>query len=305
LTKPFQILAQVRSPDGSIIALQEHDGEYYIKHNGRQLMSTIATVSELLLSDLGCRQIKATPKPRVLIGGMGLGFTLKRVLEMAPTDAVVHVSELLPEIVQWNRELLGNVNGKLLEDPRVVVLVKDVFEVMQNAVHDRYDAILLDVDHTPSSWVQKNNRRLYERSGFGAVKRALKPGGLVAYWSATHEPEFVHRMRAAGFYTQIYEAKAHTTAKRAVHRIYVGAAESTPTGSESSASKQATKRPVAAGARPSSTGAAGKSVRRRKTEATREASHPFLSPRQIAGLARKERRRAESKPARSQNKLAK
>ena len=221
--KPFQTLAKVRSPDGSLITLHEHDGEHYIKHNGRQLMSTIATVSELRLAELGCRHLGKVPAPRVLIGGLGLGFTLKRVLEIVGKNAVVHVSELLPEVVQWNRELLGKVNGGLLKDPRVEVLVQDVFQVLRGVSGAaRYDAILLDVDHTPASWVQAKNARLYERSGFNAVGRALAPNGLAAYWSAGEEPLFVQRLGQAGFHVETHDAKAYPSAKRAVHRIYVG-----------------------------------------------------------------------------------
>ena len=221
--KPFHNLAQIQSPDGSRITLHEHDGQYYIKHNGRQLMSTIATVSELLLADYGCRNLRHAPEPRILIGGLGLGFTLKRVLEIAGPRAVVHVSELLPEVVQWNRELLRHVNGRLLEDPRVEVLVKDVFKVLRaTTAENAYDVILLDTDHTPSSWVTSANARLYDRGGFQSVARALRPNGLVAYWSAQAEPEFVQRLGRAGFHVTTFDAKAHPTAKRAAHRIYVG-----------------------------------------------------------------------------------
>jgi spermidine synthase len=221
--KPFQTLAQTQSPDGSRITLHLHDGEYYIKHNGRQLMSTIATVSELLLADHGCRHLRTQGAPRILIGGLGLGFTLRRVLEKVGPEAVVHVSELLPEVVAWNRELLRGVNGALLEDPRVSVLEEDVFKVLRRSKgEDAYDSILLDTDHTPSSWVQATNVRLYERNGFNHVSRALRPDGLVAYWSAGDEPDFVQRLSRAGFRVQTFEAKAYPTAKRAAHRIYVG-----------------------------------------------------------------------------------
>ena len=303
--KPFQTLAKVRSPDGSSITLHEHDGEYYIKHNGRQLMSTIATVSELALADLGCRQIRNLKAPRVLIGGLGLGFTLKRVLEIAGKDAIVHVSELLPEVISWNRDFLQKVNGALLKDTRVTVLPEDVFKVMRESKNEPYDAILLDVDHTPSSWVQVQNFRLYERAGFTAVTLSLKPGGLVAYWSAGDEPEFAHRLRRAGFGVQTYEAKAHTTAKRAVHRIYLGTPLPKETESpENETPAQATKpngasrpgrpsNPRSArpgGARPPST---GRPSRRQGTQ--KAAPHPFLSPRQAEGIAKKARRKSEAK----------
>ena len=197
--------------------------------------------------------------------------------------------------MQWNRDLLRGVNGNLLEDPRVKVLVKDVFKVMRESGNDRYDAILLDVDHTPSSWVQKDNRRLYERAGFHVVRRALKPSGLVAYWSAGDEPDFLNRLRSAGFFTQAYEAKAHTTAKRAAHRIYVGAPDA---GFQAARASNSAKTPksTAGGKSPLRTKDSARSNARRG-EPKRPAAHPFLSPRQIAGMAKKERRKAEAKPA--------
>jgi spermidine synthase len=257
--KPFLTLAKVHCPDGSLITLHEHDGEHYIKHNGRQLMSTIATVSELRLAELGCRHLGKVAVPRVLIGGLGLGFTLKRVLEMVSKKAVVHVSELLPEVVQWNRELLGKVNGELLKDPRVEVLIQDVFQVLKGVSGAaRYDAILLDVDHTPASWVQAKNARLYERSGFHAVGRALAPNGLVAYWSAGDEPLFVQRLGSAGFQVQTHEAKAHPTAKRAVHRIYVGSLLPEPENDPQSESAPVPrKRPARPSKRPGTSPRAG------------------------------------------------
>ena len=102
----------------------------------------------------------------MLIGGLGLGYSLQRVLELVGPNATVHVAELLPEVVAWNREFLGSVNGELLNDPRVKVLVRDVFEVIRQAPKPSYDAILLDVDNGPTSFVQAKNSRIYKRSGF-------------------------------------------------------------------------------------------------------------------------------------------
>ncbi len=186
-------------------------------------MSTIATESELLLGDYGCRKIPKDGKSRVLIGGLGLGFTLRRVLELVGPDSEVEVAELLPEVVAWNKDFLGHVNGRLLEDPRVTVRIADVFEVIRQSRGDRmFDAILLDTDHTPSSWVQASNVRLYGRNGFSLVAKALRPKGVVAYWSAGHEPEFVQKLAHAGFQVRTFEAKTYPGAKRAAHRIYVG-----------------------------------------------------------------------------------
>jgi spermidine synthase len=218
--KPFRNLAETRTPDGSRFSLHEHDGEYFLKLNGRQLMSTTSTVSEIMLADLPCRQFGLRPV-KVLIGGLGLGFSLKRVLELTGPDAKVEVAELLPEVVAWNREFLQGVNGKLLNDKRVKVLTQDVYEVIRLAPKPSYDAILLDVDNGPTSMVQKENKRLYRRRGFDLIARALNPGGQVAFWSAVPEPDFVVALARAGFKTRAVPAKATEKSKRAQHVIYI------------------------------------------------------------------------------------
>lgn len=218
---PFKNLAQVRLPEGSVISLHEHDGDFFLKHNGRQLMSTTATESELELADHGCAHLARHPAPRILIGGLGLGYTLRRALELTGPGAVVEVSELIPEVITWNEQYLAGINGGLLKDPRVKVLAEDVFAIIKRAAAAPYDAILLDVDHTPASWVQAKNARLYDRHGFQLLERALSPLGRAAYWSATDEPEFVRRLSNAGFAVKAFEAKAYPNAKRAAHRIYL------------------------------------------------------------------------------------
>ena len=219
--KPFRNLARTRTADGSQFTLHEHDGDFFLKLNGRQLMSTTSTTSELLLAELPCKRLASVAAPRVLIGGLGLGFSLRRVLELVRKDATVQVAELLPEVVAWNREFLGAVNGALLDDPRVEVLVADVFEVIRRAGPAAYDAILLDVDNGPTSYVQAKNSRLYDRHGFGLIRRALKADGRVAFWSACAEPAFVQALARAGFKAEGFEAKAHERARRAAHCIYV------------------------------------------------------------------------------------
>ena len=219
--KPFQNLAHTRTPDGSQFTLHEHDGDYFLKLNGRQLMSTTSTTSELLLAQLPCARLAGQPQARVLIGGLGLGFSLRRVLALVGKSATVQVAELLPEVVAWNRQFLRAVNGALLDDPRVEVLVGDVFEIIRRAGPAAYDAILLDVDNGPTSFVQPKNARLYDRHGFGLIRRTLRPGGKVAFWSACEEPGFVRSLSRAGFTTEAVPAKAHDRAKRAAHVIYV------------------------------------------------------------------------------------
>jgi len=220
--KPFRNLAETRTPDGSRLSLHEHDGEYFMKLNSRQLMSSTSTTSEILLAEQACLQVGHRPEPRVLIGGLGLGFSLKRVLEMIGPSGLVHVAELLPEVVTWNREQLASLNGSLLLDKRAEVLVEDVFAVIRRGSRAPYDAILLDVDNGPTSFVQKKNSRLYGRRGLKLIYHALKPGGRVAFWSAEPEPGFLDQLSRAGFASEEFPAKAHERAKRCAHMIYVG-----------------------------------------------------------------------------------
>jgi len=219
--KPFRNLGQTHTPDGSLFALHEHDGEFFLKLNGRQLMSTTSTVSELALAQLPCKGLANRPDACVLIGGLGLGYSLRRALELVGPRGTVEVAELLPEVVAWNREFLGAVNGALLDDPRVKIIVGDVFDVIRRAKNACYDAILLDVDNGPTSFVQAQNSRLYDRRGFGLISRTLKPGGKVAFWSACEEPGFVQSLSTAGFHAEAFPVKANEHAKRDAHVIYM------------------------------------------------------------------------------------
>ncbi|MDF1858691.1 MAG: spermine synthase [Verrucomicrobiales bacterium] len=220
--KPFRTLAETHTPDGSRFSLHEHDGDFSLKYNGTQLMTSGWTESELLLADEACRFKKPHPAPHVVIGGMGLGFSLKRVLELVDAEATVRVAELLPEVIEWNREFLQEINGPLLEEPRVKVYVGDVYNCIAEAGKAAFDAILLDVDNGPSFTIQPDNDRLYDANGLGLLYNALKPGGRVAFWSADPEPRFPKKLRKAGFFAEEVSAKAHKKAKRAIHRIYIG-----------------------------------------------------------------------------------
>jgi spermidine synthase len=157
----------------------------------------------------------------VLIGGLGLGFSLKGVLAKVAPQTTVHVAELIPQVVQWNREFLAGLNGALLNDPRVKVFVEDVWTVIAHAGCDRYDALLLDLDNGPTAMVQKSNARLYNPVGIRLISAALKPGGRAAIWSASRDRAFADNLRAAGFQAQAVPAKLYNTARRSRYTIYI------------------------------------------------------------------------------------
>ena len=157
----------------------------------------------------------------MLIGGLGLGFTLKKVLEMLGPAAEVTVAELIPEVTAWNRQFLRGVNGDLLDDGRVELLHEDIFATIGNIAGGRYDAILMDVDNGPAGFVQGKNSYLYDRKGCSRFAHALQPDGRAAFWSASEDRPFAARLHRAGFTVEVHEAKAHESARRFAHRIYV------------------------------------------------------------------------------------
>ena len=219
--KPTTTLATSRTPDGEPLILLEHDGHHYMKVGGVPLMGTHASSSEKEMAALACANLPA--KPRVLIGGLGFGFTLRRVLELCPPDASVDVAELLQVVVDWNREFLTSVNGLLIDDPRVNIHLRDVAEIISRASGEsRYHAILLDVDNSPDPLVQKGNAKLYDGNGLARAKAALHPGGRVVYWSANPDKSFVRSLGKHFGNVQAIGAKAYPKAKRFTHTLFVG-----------------------------------------------------------------------------------
>lgn len=218
--KPNHKLADAVTPDGAQLALYEHDGSYCIRLNGQELMHSKTAASEVLLGELVATGAATRPNPRLLIGGLGLGFSLKSALEHLPVDAAVEVAELLSAIVTWNRELLSDLNGRFLDDPRVKLLVDDVVQILGRNP-GRYDGIVLDIDNGPAAMVQKTNTRLYDRQGIRRIAAALKPGGRAAIWSAGKDAAFEERLKKAGFDVQAVPAKLYPTAKRAACTIYL------------------------------------------------------------------------------------
>jgi spermidine synthase len=180
-------------------------------------MSTTATASEVLMAELGC----ARGPGRVLIGGLGFGFTLRRVLETVPPQALVVVAELLPQVIAWNRTHLADVNGVCLADPRVEIHEGDVADVLSKASGGGFDAILLDVDNGVEALVAGGNRHLYGRSGLRRVKEALSPRGRVIFWSAHRDKVFARELEKHFRHVECVPAKSYPQAKKFSHTLFV------------------------------------------------------------------------------------
>lgn len=184
-------------------------------------MGTVAANSEKRLAEVACEKVGTARGTRVLIGGLGFGFTLRRVLELVRSPVRVEVAELLPEVVAWNREYLQSVNGRLVDDARVEIRIDDVLAVLAAANPRRYDAVLFDIDNGPAAIVAAANARLYEASGLTVLSRALRAGGRAVFWSASADRAFVKRLTRAGFRATAVSAKAYPHAKRETHTLFI------------------------------------------------------------------------------------
>ena len=188
-----------------------------------ELMNSRAGGSEKALATLTCSRLQDRPRPHVLIGGFGMGFTLRAALESLGPDAKVTVAELAPEVIAWARGPMAQLSGRCLEDPRVTIREGDVGALIGSARAD-YDAILLDVDNGPEGLSRKANDRLYDHEGLLAARRALRPGGVLAVWSAAPNADFARRLRRAGYAVEEARVRASGGTKGARHVIWIGCA---------------------------------------------------------------------------------
>ena len=220
--KPHRLLAEARTPDGANLTLHEHDGSFCIRLAGRELMHSKAAASELTLGEVGTAKIVPGNSVRILLGGLGLGFTLRSVLERTGSGVTVEVTELSPAIVAWNREHLAALNGALLDNNRVTVRVADVFDLVRSAKPASYEAILLDIDNGPCAMVQAANARLYDARGLRMLATALAAGGRLVVWSAGEDRAFEQRLAQAGFRVETVPVKIHAGARQSAGRLFVG-----------------------------------------------------------------------------------
>jgi spermidine synthase len=223
--KRWELLGETRTPDGANVRLMRQDTEYVIFTDGKALMSSRMHGSEEELATLACRRARLLEKPRVVVGGLGMGFTLRATLDALPPAATVLVVELLPAVIEWNRGPLAPLAGDLLQDRRVRVEVNDVGFTLR-AHRDRFDAVLLDVDNGPAPFSTAANAGLYDNSGVAAAYAALRPGGVLAVWSAWEDATFEQRLRFQGFSVEVVRARARGKQGGARHTIFLGTKDS-------------------------------------------------------------------------------
>ena len=212
-------LATAHAPDGEELRLYSHDRDFMILLRRDDLMSTRMRGSEEALAVETIKRMAGRPAPRLLIGGYGLGFTLRAALGALGPDGHVTVAELVPEIVEWARGPMAELTAGCLDDPRVELRIGDVAETIAWSEHG-FDAILLDVDNGPDGLVQAGNDRLYSDAGLAAAKRALRPGGILAVWSARPDAGFTRRLRGAGFTVEETSVAARPNGKGPRHVIW-------------------------------------------------------------------------------------
>jgi len=217
---PWLQLDTARVPGANVqLRLMQRGAEFSMMLGQNELMSSRLSGSEEALATLACRRIEAVNNPHLLIGGLGMGFTLRAALAVLGSDARIMVAELVPAVIAWARGPMADIFGDSLDDPRASIREADVVDVI--ASHgSAFDAILLDVDNGPEGLIRKANDVLYDLKGLKAIRRALRPGGVLAVWSSGPNPQFSKRLRAAGFDVNEVAVRATTKRSGARHVIW-------------------------------------------------------------------------------------
>jgi spermidine synthase len=219
--KPIELLGQTLSRDGTVLKLIRRSDEYIILANGKSLMSSRMHGSEEALATFACRTALKLERPNVLIGGLGMGFTLRATLDLLPPGATVVVAELVPAVVEWNRGPLGPLAGHPLADARVRVEIDDV-AVTLGSHRAQFDAVLLDVDNGPTAFAAPNNAWLYDDRGIAAAFTALKMDGVLAVWSAQEDRKFEKRLRHGRFDVEVEQVRGRLKKGGPRHTIFLG-----------------------------------------------------------------------------------
>ncbi|GAB5447642.1 spermidine synthase [Gymnodinialimonas sp.] len=219
--RPWIHLATAKTPQGGSLRLSRRDTEFSIRlEDGNELMNSRLSGSEEALATLALDLLSDRVEPRVLIGGLGMGFTLRAAQNVAPPGARIKVAEIVPDLVDWASTHMAPVFGDCLKDPRVEVATEDV-AVMIRAARGSYDAILLDVDNGPDGLTRAGNDGLYSVAGLNAARQALSSGGVLAVWSADPAPAFTKRLSHCGFDPQVHSVRASRAKRGSRHTIWI------------------------------------------------------------------------------------
>ena len=217
--KVRELIDTAQIPGGDELRLYRRGDDFIIAIGGNELMNSRMSGSEEALAVMSCERLRNPDTAHLLIGGYGMGFTLRAALAALGPAAKVTVAELVPEIIDWAREPMADLAATCLDDPRVELVIGDVAAAIA-AGRDCYDAILLDVDNGPDGLVRQANDGIYSASGLASAKAALRPGGVLAIWSAAPDAQFTRRLTAAGFTVDEVTVRARSNGKGARHVIW-------------------------------------------------------------------------------------
>jgi spermidine synthase len=218
---PWVQLDKVRIPDGGELRLMQRGAEFSIMAGAITLMNNRQSGSEKALASLCCERLGGRSGQRMLIGGLGMGFTLRAALAGLPAEAEIVVAELLPAVVAWARGPLAHIFDGSLADPRVTIHEADVAHVIANAPRGAFDAILLDVDNGPGGLNRAANDRIYTMAGLTSARAALRSGGILAIWSVKPDNAFVQRLRRSGYAVEEVRVRARETGRGAMHIVWL------------------------------------------------------------------------------------
>jgi spermidine synthase len=219
--KPERLIDSTPTPGGDELSLHERDGTYTLRISGIELMTSRAHDSEEKLATMAIELLGRKRTPRVLVGGLGMGYTARAVLDATPRPSEVVVAELLPAVVRWNRDHIGHLAGRPLDDPRLSVVEQDFYTVITENPGG-FDVILNDVDNGPGGCALDRNERLYRPEGLAAIRRSLRPGGILAVWCVEDDPRLVKSMAKAGFQAYSETIYARKARKGHRHTVFIG-----------------------------------------------------------------------------------
>jgi spermidine synthase len=218
--QPWEMIASTHAPDGTLLELRRRGSEFRIWAGGFELMSNEDAGSSRALSELGCKHLSSTSAPKILIGGLGMGFTLRAALDCTGPQSSVEVAELVPAVGEWNRTVLAELAGRPLDDPRTLLRIEDV-RVPIFSARSAYDAILLDVDNGPSALAHAKNDGLYSRRGLANALIALRPGGVLGVWSIQDDTQFTRRLEQQGFVAELHRVEGSRKGRGRHHWIWI------------------------------------------------------------------------------------